>query len=40
MDMAKPRLLILIVAYNAEKNIEDVLVRVPRRSTSGRAIGF
>ena len=27
--MAKPRLLILIVAYNAEKNIEDVLVRVP-----------
>ena len=25
----KPRLLILIVAYNAEKNIEDVLVRVP-----------
>jgi glycosyltransferase involved in cell wall biosynthesis len=30
MDMIKPRLLILIVAYNAEQNIEDVLVRVPR----------
>lgn len=25
----KPRLLILIVAYNAERNIEDVLVRAP-----------
>src|ERR1700686_2706121 len=30
MEMVKPRLLILIVAYNSEKNIEDVLVRVPR----------
>jgi glycosyltransferase involved in cell wall biosynthesis len=30
MEMVKPRLLILIVAYNAEKNIEDVLLRVPR----------
>ena len=28
--MAKPRLLILVVAYNAEKQIEDVLARVPR----------
>ena len=29
--MSKPRLLILIVAYNAEKNIGAVLSRVPRR---------
>lgn len=28
--MVKPRLLILVVAYNAEKQIEDVLARVPR----------
>jgi glycosyltransferase involved in cell wall biosynthesis/SAM-dependent methyltransferase len=28
---AKPRLLILVVAYNAEKNIQSVLARVPHR---------
>src|SRR2546422_5892158 len=27
----KPRLLILVVAYNAEKTITDVLARVPRQ---------
>src|SRR5205823_4904295 len=30
-DAMRPRLLIFIVAYNAERTIQDVLMRIPRR---------